>query len=167
MKLHNYFSLVFVALVFASCSKSSDTTVQHVNCDGLVTDTLPTGNTGRIYMPNAFSPNADGLNDIARPVTQNITAIAFTIYDENNVVVFTTNVLGQGWQPAPGAVSAIKYYYKIQTTTTAGKHIGSCGDLYKLTCFPLNPTRSFFYFEDMLTPSGFTGVTAEAMANCP
>jgi gliding motility-associated-like protein len=160
--------LLFLSVaIFSGCSKSSDATVSPINCDGLVTDTLGSGSNARIYMPNAFSPNSDGLNDICRPITQNIASIQFTIYDENNTVVFSSNVLGQGWQPASGGTSAKKYYYKIQTTTVGNKKIGVCGDVYSLTCFPANPSRSFFYFEDMLTPNGFTGPTAERMANCP
>ena len=159
-------ALISTILVFTNCNKASDPFI-HINCDGLITDTTGSGNIARIYMPNAFSPNNDGLNEICRPVTQNIDSIVFTVYDENNSVVFTTNVLGQGWQPATGGITAKKYYYKIQTVTAAGKKIGKCGEVYSLTCFTVNPTRSFYYFEDMLTPNGFTGVTNESLPTCP
>ena len=106
--------LILTTVLFSDCSKPSSPFV-HINCDGLITDTLGSGDNARIYMPNAFSPNNDGLNEICRPITQNIDSIVFTIYDENNIVVFTTTVLGQGWQPATGGITAKKYYYKIQT----------------------------------------------------
>ena len=157
--------LIAVVALFSNCSKSSDPLV-HVNCDSLVTDTAGSGDNGRVYMPNAFSPNNDGLNDICRPVTQNIDSIIFTIYDESNTVLFTTTSLGQGWQPYSSINSAKKYYYRIQATTLAGKKIGKCGEVFSLTCFPVNPPKSFYYFEDMLTPGGFTGTTNEILPAC-
>jgi len=157
--------LITTAVVFFNCSKSGNA-VHHVNCDGLVTDTAGTGDNGQIFMPNAFSPNNDGLNDICRPITQNIDSIGFTLYDENDAVVFATDQLGQGWQTTFITSTAKRYFYKIQARTLAGNHIGKCGEVYGLTCFPVNPPKSFYYFEDMLTPGGFTGVTAETMATC-
>ena len=97
-------SLILFAALFSDCSKSGEP-FQHINCDSLVTDTLGSGDNGRIYMPNAFCPNGDGLNKICRPITQNIDSIQFTLYDEYNRVVFTTNVLGQGFTPTPGGFS--------------------------------------------------------------
>lgn len=157
--------LITTAVVFTNCSKSSDP-VHHVNCDGLVTDTAGTGDNARIFMPNAFSPNNDGLNDFCTPILQNIDSIGFTLYDENDAVVFTTNQLGQGWQTTFITNTAIRYFYKIQTRTMAGNHIGMCGEVYGLTCFPVNPPKKFYYFEDMLTPGGFTGTTAETLTTC-
>jgi hypothetical protein len=158
--------LIASAVVLSNCSKSTEPT-RIINCDGLVTDTLGTGDNGRIYMPNAFSPNNDGLNEICRPVTQNIVSLVFTLYDANNVVIFTTTVPGYGWQPSiQGSNTSKKYYYKIQATTVSNKKIGLCGEVYSLTCFPVNLPKSFFYFEDMLTPNGFTGLTNESLPTC-
>jgi hypothetical protein len=160
------FCSFITAVLFSSCSKSSEPE-KVINCDGLVTDTAGTGDNGRIHMPNAFTPNNDGLNDFSTPVLQNITSFVFTVYDENNIIQFSTTIAGQGWRPAPGNSFAKKYFYKIQATTAGNKKIGICGDLYCLTCFPINLPRSTFYFEDMLTAGGFTGVTAESLPTCP
>jgi len=161
-------AILFLTVVFFSnCTKSVEALV-HINCDGLVTDTLGTNDSGKIYIPNAFTPNGDGLNEIYRPFTQNIDSIEFTIYDENNTVVFTSKLLGDGWLPlAPPALPIVKYYYKIQATTNNNKKIGVCGNVYALTCYTINPPKSFYYFEDMLTLNGFTGPTAETLSTCP
>jgi gliding motility-associated-like protein len=62
-----------------------------------------------ILMPNAFTPNDDGLNDIFRPVTQSekITPFSMLIFDQWGVNIFETQDIHQGWdgtiegKPAP------------------------------------------------------------------
>ena len=78
--------LGFLILLYTNCKKSNST--EGVNCIGLVTDTAGTGDIGRIYMPTAFTPNNDGLNDLVRPHTQNISSLEFTVYDDANKIVF-------------------------------------------------------------------------------
>jgi len=158
--------LFLTVALFSNCTKSG-APINHINCDGLVTDTLGSNDSGRIYIPNAFTPNGDGLNEIYRPFTQNIDSIEFTIYDENNTVVFTSKLLGDGWLPPPPALPIVKYYYKIQATTNNNKKIGVCGNVFVLTCYTINPAKSFYYFEDMLTMNGFTGTTLETLVTCP
>lgn len=157
--------LIGCVVLLSNCTKSSNPVV-HPNCTGLITDTAGSGDNARIYMPNAFSPNNDGLNDACTPITFNIDSIGFTLYDENDLVVFTTNQIGLGWQTTFTTSTAKKYYYRIQARTLAGKHIGLCGEVFGLTCFTINPPKSFYYFEDMLTPAGFTGTTSEILATC-
>jgi gliding motility-associated-like protein len=158
--------ILTAAIVLLSCSKSGNT-VTHINCDGLITDTLGTNDSGRIYMPNAFTPNNDGQNEISKPIGINITSLVYTIYDANNTVVFTTNQLGQGWQTTVANNTFETYYYKIQATTTRGRHIGTCGELYKLSCFPSTIPKSSFFFESQLTQNGFTNISSEVLPNCP
>jgi gliding motility-associated-like protein len=158
--------ILIAAIVLLSCSKTSNT-VTHINCDGLITDTAGTNDSGRIYMPNAFTPNSDGQNDISRPLTKNVTSLLYTIYDANNTVVFTTNQLRQGWQTTMGNNSFETFYYKIQVVTTSGRHIGTCGELYKLSCFPSNVPKSSFFFESQLTQNGFVPYGSEVLPTCP
>jgi hypothetical protein len=159
--------VIFVtAILLADCSKSHNST-NLINCDNLITDTLGTNDTAKIYMPNAFTPNADGLNDHSIPTTKNISAIDFVIYDENNNIVFETKQIGQGWTSAPDPNTYIKYYYKIQATTTNDHEIGICGELYALKCIPSGMTLSDFRFQDQLSQNGFTLPTNEILANCP
>lgn len=155
--------LLTTILFLSNCKKSND--MVPINCDGLVTDTLGTNDNARIYMPNAFTPNGDGLNDIIRPIGQNISPFSFTIYDGDNNIVFTSNVPGQGWTTTSSVNTYTKYYYKIQAVTNASHNIGTCGDLYRLACRPNN--APVLYFEDQLTVNGFTGVTSDVLPICP
>jgi gliding motility-associated-like protein len=53
------------------------------------------------YIPNAFTPNGDGRNDVFRPIPASpaftIYNLKFTIYDRWGAEVFETDDIGQGW----------------------------------------------------------------------
>ena len=156
---------VFIVLLNERCAKVTANTP--VNCDGVVTDTAGTGDNARVSMQNAFSPNGDGLNDISRPITQNIDSLVFTIYDQNNNVIFTTNKLGMGWTTSVNNNNFITYYYKIQARTFGKHNIGLCGELYKMSCFPPSLPRSKFKFEDQLQPDGtYSANSVETLPAC-
>ncbi len=70
-------------------------------------------------MPNAFSPDGDGLNDVFRPVTlpEKISTFSMYVYDRWGQQVFFSNDISQGWDgtitgnPAQigGYVYVVKY----------------------------------------------------------
>jgi len=154
-----------VLILTTSCGKIESIRLTH--CDDVVTDTAGTGDNGRVYMQNAFSPNSDGLNDVSRPVTYNIDSLVFTIYDQNNNVVFTTNKLGEGWKTTVNNNNFITYYFKIQARTLSKHNIGLCGELYKMSCFPPSLPRSKFQFEDQLLPDGsYSANSLETLPVC-
>ncbi|MEI6886004.1 MAG: gliding motility-associated C-terminal domain-containing protein [Bacteroidota bacterium] len=51
----------------------------------------------RLTFPNAFSPNADGINDTFQPVGVSILSFHMEIYDRWGVLVYTTDDISQGW----------------------------------------------------------------------
>ncbi len=50
-----------------------------------------------IFVPNAFTPDGDGQNDIIVPEGSIMTEIYFAIYNRWGELVFETNQLGKGW----------------------------------------------------------------------
>jgi gliding motility-associated-like protein len=55
--------------------------------------TLPT-----VFVPNAFTPNSDGNNDVLRPVVAGIRQFDyFNIYNRWGQLVFSTSTGGHGW----------------------------------------------------------------------
>jgi gliding motility-associated-like protein len=51
-----------------------------------------------IYVPNAFTPNKDGLNDVLRPVLVGIKELKyFAVYNRYGQQVYITTVPGKGW----------------------------------------------------------------------
>ena len=51
-----------------------------------------------IYVPEAFSPNGDGRNDVFRPIIYgNVTNYQFSVYNRQGQLVFTSKVLNKGW----------------------------------------------------------------------
>ena len=51
-----------------------------------------------VFVPDAFTPNQDGLNDILKPIAVGIQHIEyFNIYNRWGKLVFSTTANGQGW----------------------------------------------------------------------
>ena len=78
--------------------------------DFTLTATAPPAKAG-IYVPNAFTPNGNGLNDLLNIIVYGIKEIRyFTIYNRYGQVVFTTKDASKGWDG--------KFRDKIQNTGT-------------------------------------------------
>lgn len=53
--------------------------------------------TSAIYVPNTFTPNGDGLNDIFIPVGSNIASMQLLIFDRWGILLFESNDPTMGW----------------------------------------------------------------------
>ena len=81
-----------VIVVTASSKGCVDTAIVNVG-------DLPTYSTD-VQMPNAFSPNGDGLNDVFKPVfkiDRAYTIEHFTVYNRYGQFVYTTSNINSGW----------------------------------------------------------------------
>jgi gliding motility-associated-like protein len=87
-------------------------------CKDTVTKILEVVNDYSLFIPNAFSPNADGKNETFRPEAFNITDYRLEIFDRWGEVLFTTLNLEQGWngiygeKECPEAIYVYKLNYK-------------------------------------------------------
>jgi gliding motility-associated-like protein len=79
---------------FADCVVTSSVTIKVIFCDN------------SFYMPTAFTPNNDGLNDFLKPkITGQLLSYNFSIYNRYGQLVFTTTNINNGWD---GTVNGIK-----------------------------------------------------------
>lgn len=84
------------------------------------------------YVPNAFSPNNDGLNDIFRVTPVGITSTAyFMVYNRYGELVFKTDKPQQGWNGTYRGKQAIagSYVWMIKGTDYTGKIIEMKGSV--------------------------------------
>lgn len=73
-------------------------TVSSESCTSRYSSEIKDFCPGNLFVPNSFTPNSDGLNDVFMPVSQGeIDSYEFTIYDRWNGIVFYTNDINQGW----------------------------------------------------------------------
>jgi len=74
-----------------------------------------------IYVPKAFSPNNDGVNDVLRPILVGIqTFHYFTVYNRWGNIVFTTTDPNQGWDGTfKGVAQPVETYLWIAEGVTA------------------------------------------------
>jgi len=83
-----------------------------------------------IYVPNAFSPNGDRLNDVFRVPALNLNRlIKFTVYNRWGKIIFQTSKINEGWD---GNVNGIPqqpgiYIYYLQMENLIGKLITQKG----------------------------------------
>jgi gliding motility-associated-like protein len=79
--------------------------------------------TNYLNLPNAFSPNDDGVNDVLYVVGRNVENINFVIYDRWGQMVFKSNNLADGWDGTfKGKVLGIgTYMYNITAISSIDK----------------------------------------------
>lgn len=80
--------------------------------------------TVNIYMPNAFTPDGDGLNDLFMPALSFVPAgYEFSVYTRSGVLLFRTADHGEGWNGhhngslLPSGV----YLWSLRLTTPSGQ----------------------------------------------
>jgi gliding motility-associated-like protein len=67
-------------------------------CTGTDTIKVQTYRGPEVYVPNAFTPNADGLNDILKPVLVGMRSFGyFHVYNRYGQMIFSTSSQGEGW----------------------------------------------------------------------
>jgi gliding motility-associated-like protein len=79
-----------------------------------------------IYVPKVFTPNADGTNDVLKPILVGIATFHyFTVYNRWGNIIFTTQDPNQGWDGTFKGVSqpVETYLWIAEGITTEGKKI--------------------------------------------
>lgn len=67
------------------------------NCKDTITKVLEIKEEFLLYIPNAFTPNGDGENDVFRPKGSGIKTYSLIIYDRWGQQIFATNEINKGW----------------------------------------------------------------------
>lgn len=75
-----------------------------------------------VFMPTAFTPDGDNVNDTYKPLNQNFTQYSFVIINRWGQKIFISNDPTQGWdgtyngKPVPDGVYAWTLVYRIKTS---------------------------------------------------
>ncbi|GAA4409682.1 hypothetical protein GCM10023187_33320 [Nibrella viscosa] len=77
----------------------------------------------RLFIPDAFTPNNDGINDALDIIGQDIATYMLTIYNRWGTVIFVSNTLDHKWdgtyqgQPCEGGIYAVKATFEHADNT--------------------------------------------------
>jgi gliding motility-associated-like protein len=101
-------------------------TVTNVHgCVDSITECLVISPEYTLYIPNAFSPNGDGVNDIFQPRGEDMESFEMYIFDRWGMLIYKTNDINKGWNGGVNNNSKIceedTYVYTIHTVDTHGK----------------------------------------------
>jgi gliding motility-associated-like protein len=114
------YTVVLKAFDFAACMQTSSLEV------------TVTEKKDWVVMPNAFSPNGDGLNDFFQPVLFGVTQFQLDIFNQWGEHLFTDSRLEtKGWDGYYKGVISPKgnYVYRISFTTNTGEYHQKSGYL--------------------------------------
>jgi len=121
---------------------------------GVQNEMAPADDSAYIFIPTAYSPNGDGLNDVFLPWCLNVKSIDFSIYDNDNKLQFHTTELNHGWGDILDIESGIRlFHYKFTAITNQDNTILQCGDFYAYKCLPKGFDGSTLIFGDQFNPN--------------
>lgn len=86
------------------------------------------------YIPNAFTPNNDGINDVFRVYGRSINSVHLVVFDRFGEKVFESGNMNNGWD---GRYKNIPlntgiYIYSVKIETLTGEKITKKGDVFLL-----------------------------------
>lgn len=92
-------------------------------CMDTIVKTIVVGEDYGIYVPNAFTPNGDGINDIFQPKGFGVVKYALRIFDRWGEELFYTEEFAKGWDGTIKGITAKNdvYTWKINATSVFGK----------------------------------------------
>ena len=83
-----------------------------------------TGTTKAYDLPNAFTPNGDGKNELFKIIVNDptrVNLISFQIYNRNGILMFSTNKISEGWDGRyKGIVQDMGIYFVKLITSENG-----------------------------------------------
>jgi gliding motility-associated-like protein len=84
-----------------------------------------------VYLPNVFTPNGDGNNDILFAYGKGIVSLSFKIYNRWGNKVFETNEINQGWDGTHNGTeqNTAVFVYVVEATFLNGKTVTQSGDV--------------------------------------
>jgi gliding motility-associated-like protein len=90
------------------------------NCEVIKQITVTENCQEHVNIPNAFSPNGDGLNDVFNIVTTGVESYEMQIYNRWGIQVFSSQNYLQGWdgKNAPNDVYLVQVTYKLKDKPT-------------------------------------------------
>jgi gliding motility-associated-like protein len=89
------------------------------NCSNADMSVITVKDCSTFYVPNAFTPNADGINDEFKVYGEGISSIEFKIFSRWGQIVFETKDINEGWDGKINGKLATAgiYVYKISYHT--------------------------------------------------
>ena len=98
-------------------------------CADTVVKTITINEDFAIYLPNTFTPNDDGINDVFAPKGLGVVKYTMTIYDRWGEKLFSTNDFTKGWDGTYKGVNCKNdvYVYKMSYYNNQDKKIDKTG----------------------------------------
>jgi gliding motility-associated-like protein len=86
---------------------------------------------GRVFIPDAFSPNGDNMNDKFAPKGQFMDKSRLIIYNRWGQVLFETANAIEGWDGTVNGQPAVEgtYVYRLEITDSLGKYFVKTGTM--------------------------------------
>lgn len=93
------------------------------NCTDTSNNIVKVDAVTNIYVPNAFTPNGDGDNDIFNVAGYNLNEIELSIFDKWGTLIFFTNDINRGWDGEHKSVpvKTDTYIWKLNVIDGHGK----------------------------------------------